>query len=436
MKFRIYRLSVIVFLAAVFFLSSCSNITGYSVLLWGIPEHRLQDGDIVPVYIKSNISQVYVIGLPGGGKKAEVALWKITEPQSKRKASKTAEKYAEFKHQYAHVKLDGLSIRNEPVNTAKQVYRLRKNETVKLLYKGKGQAVMVGNSPLEGDWLRVLTQDGTSGWCFSYNLQQYETDAFGNITGGQIQEIQEEDTVLKDMLSKRWYPDYYTAMIRSQNIDIEKMNSSYGFDTGAGSGTVTLNMPGISESWQYNGVTKTPEDVYQYNDIPIEITVRNENFIVVRYTDESGKPQDFNMVTVEENIDELVSAEIKRRSDEIERLCANGGRFRSSNYGHLTFNEGGSFTWRGYNLLVPSLIVRNAGNEGIVSVKYFISNPLKVSYDGILTFKFDRMNKELNFLYKLEENGIRLTDAGGAVFKGLSVQNPGASPLVLFFAGQ
>ena len=31
-----------------FFLTSCSGITGYSVLLWSIPEHKLQDTDVVP----------------------------------------------------------------------------------------------------------------------------------------------------------------------------------------------------------------------------------------------------------------------------------------------------------------------------------------------------------------------------------------------------
>ena len=39
---------------------------GYSVVLWTIPEQQIKSGDIVPVYIKSNISHVYVIGTQGG----------------------------------------------------------------------------------------------------------------------------------------------------------------------------------------------------------------------------------------------------------------------------------------------------------------------------------------------------------------------------------
>ena len=61
-------------------LTSCSDkIMGYSVVLWKIPEQQIKSGDIVPVYIKSNISHVYVIGTESG-EKIEVALWQLTEP--------------------------------------------------------------------------------------------------------------------------------------------------------------------------------------------------------------------------------------------------------------------------------------------------------------------------------------------------------------------
>ena len=53
---------------------------GYSVLLWSVPESGLSDGDIVPVYIKSKISGVYVIGIPDTEDKIEVPLWQITDP--------------------------------------------------------------------------------------------------------------------------------------------------------------------------------------------------------------------------------------------------------------------------------------------------------------------------------------------------------------------
>ena len=115
---------------------------GYGVVLWSIPEHGLFDGTVVPVYVRSNIGKVYIIGIPGSKQKIEVPLWRITDPESKGKALKTAQRLAEYRRQYAVAALDGLPIRTEPVNTAKQVYRLRLNEVIKVLYKGEGQAVM------------------------------------------------------------------------------------------------------------------------------------------------------------------------------------------------------------------------------------------------------------------------------------------------------
>ena len=419
-----------------FFFPACSGGKNYALLLWGLPEHNLQDLDIVPVYIKSNISQVYVIGLPGTKEKIEVPLWQITEPQKKSKILKLSAKYEEYKHQYANVKIDGLPIRSEPVNTSKQVYRLRKNETVRLLYKGKGQAPMVGKKPLEGNWLKILTQDGTVGWCFSYNLAQFTIDSQGNVIGTEAEEIQEEDVILKSMLAKRWYPDSYSSMIRDQHINPDRMNSSYGFETGAESGTVKLILDGINVSWPYNGVTKTPDKTYKYNDIPVEITVRKADYIVLRYTGADGKPKDFNMVTISENIDELIAKENLRRTDEYAKLYTNGGNFQSSNYGQLTFNVDGTFEWTDYKFLVPSLISKKAGNTGTVSIKYFISDSLKANYDGILTFKFDNMSSEVNFLYKMEKNNIRMADASDAVFRNETVIRLGSSPLILYFAGQ
>ena len=153
---------------------------GYSVVLWNIPEQQIQSGQVVPVYIKSNISHIYVIGT-ASGEKIEVPVWQLTEPVKKHKVKAIAAKYAENAAVYASVKLDGLPCRAEPVNTAKQVYRLRKGEIIKILFKGQGQAPMAGKAPLEGDWYKILTEDGTTGWCFSYNLNLYKTDASGNI---------------------------------------------------------------------------------------------------------------------------------------------------------------------------------------------------------------------------------------------------------------
>ena len=73
---------------------------------------------------------------------------------------------------------------------------------------------MAGKTALEGDWYRILTEDGTLGWCFSYNLSLYETDADGQRIGGtEIVEEVEDDERWKTVVENVWYPDYFRPMI-------------------------------------------------------------------------------------------------------------------------------------------------------------------------------------------------------------------------------
>ncbi len=414
-------------------LTSCSDkVMGYSVVLWTIPEQQIKSGDIVPVYIKSNISHVYVIGTESG-EKIEVALWQLTDPVKKGKVKNVAAKYADNAATYASVKLDGLPCRAEPVNTAKQVYRLRKGEVIKILYKGNGQAPMAGKTALEGDWYRILTDDGTMGWCFSYNLNLYETDAAGQRIGGAEIVVEEEaDDRWKVITSNTWYPDYFRTMIDGGNIDLSLIHPLYKFTIDEEGKKVSLNTSEIHESWDYDGFTKTDENEYSLNGISMKIIYRRSNYIVLRYTDSSGKPQDLNFVTLSESVADIVNAEKTRRTQAYMQIWSHGPIFSSSSYGKISFNEDGTFRWTGFKLLVPSVIDAGTKNTGSASVKYSLSKDLAASYDGVLTMKFDGMSREVNFLYKLEDGALRLEDTTGASFSGSQLKSRGVSPVIVY----
>lgn len=430
MKRLFYSLIII---SSLFLISCSDKIMGYSVLLWNIPEQEMQAGQVLPVYIKSNISHVYVVS-NAAGEKFEIPLWQLTEPVKKGKVKALVEKYSENAHTYASVKLDGLPCRAEPVNTAKQVYRLRKGEIIKILYKGKGAAPMAGKNALEGDWYRILTDNGTLGWCFSYNLNLYETDENGNKIGGEeiIEEI-EEDKFWDVILANVWYPDYFRTMIDSGDIDTSKLHPSYKFAIDTENNKVTLNTLSIHENWNYEGYTKTDDREYTLKNIPIKIIYKNSAFIVLRYTDTSGKPQDLNFVTISDDITEIITAEKERRSKSYSELVKHGPEYSSSNYGNLTFQSDGVIKWTGFKLLVPSIIEAGSRSSGSASVKYSLSKNLQSSYDGVVTFKFEASSSEVNFLYKLEDGGLRLEDTSSAVFKGNQVTSRSASPVIIYF---
>lgn len=430
MKRLFYSLIIIFSL----FLISCSDkIMGYSVLLWNIPEQEMQAGQVLPVYIKSNISHVYVVS-NAAGEKFEIPLWQLTEPVKKSKVKALVEKYSENAHTYASVKLDGLPCRAEPVNTAKQVYRLRKGEIIKILYKGNGAKPMAGKNALEGDWYRILTDDGTLGWCFSYNLNLYETDASGARIGGQeIVEEEEEDKAYVQICQNVWYPEYFRSMIDSKDIDISKLHPSYKFAIDTENNKVTLNTLSIHENWNYEGYTKTDDREYTLKNIPIKIIYKNSAFIVLRYTDTSGKPQDLNFVTVAEDISEIIAKEKERRNQEYMQIWSHGPIYTSSSYGKLTFNEDSVIQWTGFKLLVPNVIPVGSKNTGSAVVKYSLTKSLKANYDGVVTFKFDNSSDEVNFLYKLEGDSLRLEDTIGASKNGTQITSRGTSPVIIFF---
>ena len=413
------------------FICSCSGIMGYGVLLWSVPEHGLSDGEVVPVYIRSNIGGVYVIGLPGTKEKIEVPLWQVTEPVSKRKAEKKAERYADYQHIYARVVFDGLPMRNEAVNTSKQVYRLRNNEIIKVLYKGTGVSPMSGNSALEGEWLRVLASDGTMGWCFSYNLRLFDE----NEQDATIEHaVVERDDALENILAAFWYPESYHTMVRRKMVDIARMKPYPAFDTGAASGTVRFEYDDVSVSYPYNGVTKVSDNVYKFNDTPLNMTVRKSNYIVVQYTDEKGMPASYNLVTLEKTSEELIAEEKERRRELLESLYEFGPNFKSSSYGTFVIKEDGGFEWKGYKQLVPNVIPKNSGFTGTVSFDYFINSSLSVNYDGVLILTFDKTGKRIPFFYKLEDGGMRIEDATHAHIKDNIVNDRGSGGVVVYFA--
>lgn len=431
----------IFFFAAIFLcaisLESCRRSIGYSILLWDIPEKNLQDGQIVKVHFKSNIGQVYVIALPETNENYEVPIWQLTNPQPKKKAEAAAPRYKEFQHQYARIKIDGLPVRAEAVNTSKQVYRLHKNETVKILYKGRGQdVIMTDGSKLEGDWLCVLTDGGTQGWCFSHNLALFTTGAGGEIVSGEIVEndSEESDTILNQVLQAKWYPESYTQMLAENMIDLQTIKASAAFDPGVQSGTISININDRIRSARFDGVKKIGDKFYDFTGTPFQMIVNNADKIVVNYNGTENKPEAYTFVTINSdyNIPHLIKAEQERRSSEMQKLY-NVDSFKSKNFGTLTFTDLNSFTWNRFSALVPNIIPRRTRGNGSVSIKYLVSKNLLEKFDGMLTFKFDGAENEINFFYKHSNNSLELEDASEAIIKNNVAVSRGKNPTVLTF---
>ena len=419
---------------------SCSKSLGYSVVLWGTDENKLNNGEIVKVLIKSNISHVYVIEMPGTHENVEVPEWQLSAPNSRKNAEKQAGLLSTFINTYSSVKADGLPVRAEAINTAKQVYRLRQGEVIRVLYKGEGASVNNGKGNMEGEWFRVLTDDGTQGWCFSYNLDMYESKEGGRrAVAADAPAVEKTDDVINRIKGLNWYPAEYEALIRAKTIDLNRIKYEYGFDFGFDSGIIRIHTADLDKSWNFAGIEKTSGKLYSFTDTNVTVTVKNETLINVQFM-ENGKPKIETFVALENDISKLISEEKKRRAGELSKLQKFGPTFVSSNYGTLELSSSGngeySFTWKNFKALVPAVISSSASGSGTVKINYFLSSTLKSSYDGILSFRFSGMDRDVNFLYKKTDGGLRFEDASLATFKDCVVSGRAASPLIIFFENQ
>ena len=325
-------------------------------------------------------------------------------------------------------------MREAAVNTSKQVYRLRKDEVIKVLYKGEGQPVMSGGKAMEGDWLRVLAKDGTLGWCFSYNLRPFdETEVQETVIDEEIETV---DTQLETLLATKWYPENYETMIKRQRINLDVISSVPAIDFGVESGNVRFKTSDINVSVPYTGIEKISEKNYKILGTNLSVIIKNSKLITIQSPNEKGLIISTNLIALDESVDKIIQDEIKRRETLYLNIQDISHQFSSSNYGTLQFQDGNRFVWSGYQLLSPNVIPKNSGSSGTVVFDYFLDASLAFIYDGAFSFTFDKNGEKVVFLYKIEENGIRLEDATKASIKDNLIRARGSSPVVMFFSAE
>jgi hypothetical protein len=310
---------------------------------------------------------------------------------------------------------------------------------------------MIGNTPAEGDWLRIMANDGTQGWCFSYNLRLFNTHDGATVADVLAESESQTDEVLETILSKKWYPEVYESLILSNTIDLARIKLEYGFAVDAENQLIKIRLPDYAKESAYTEIVTLPDGSYSFTGRSVSVTYRQSGnsgvgFIVVIVTDERGMPSANNFIAIDEPIEDIILAEELRRQNLFLTLVSSGPSFSSANYGTIRFDapsvgqSGAShvntFTWNIFRLLTPAIIPSNAGNTGTIEFKYFLARQFSGDFDGVVTLRFANVNNEINFFYKLEPQGLRFEDASGAVPRNNVFQSRGSSPVVAFFSKQ
>jgi hypothetical protein len=405
---------------------------------------------VLPVYIRSNIDQVWVVGTPKeylvkgrGVDKFEIPLAKLELAGSKKKALQKAEEFAPYALIYAETLQDGLPIRESPDNGARRVYRLKQGEIVKILKSAKGTAAVgATGDPLPGEWFRVLTEDGATGYCFSYRLRLFEHSG-GPFDAAQGSESVAEDRDLEQVLSKKWSSDSYSAMINSGRLDLEGLSQHWGFDPGQDTGIAHIKAENLDRSFSYTAIRAAGSRTWRFEGTSLQMYLSSDTSLELQFTENGGALRSLHFAALPSEVDDLIMQETARRQGLFEVLYSQGPSYISHNYGTLSFEEDGRFSWTGYNILVPQVIPASALEGGVVDMRLFLADSLAGRYNGAFTLRFDTAGAgistastraaEVDFMYTLDNQGFRIEYVPPTSRDGIVVARRASSPMVIYF---
>jgi hypothetical protein len=416
---------------------------GWGVLLWATKDPVVPSGTILPVYIKSNLNQVWVAGIPHeyqtGDKKNdkfEIPLWQLEMRGTKSAAGKYAEAFSGYAKTYAEILQDGLPVRDAPDNNARRVYRLRLGQIIKILSREEGiPAISTTGDPLPGDWFRVLTEDGTVGYCFSYRLKMFEhTEGVLEATADIAEDAPDPD--LEYLLSKTWSPEFYLTMISEKRVNIEAFEKQWQFLPGQETGVARIYHPNADKTFSYSGIRRTGNRAWRFEGASLQMSLQTDTTLVVQYTENKGALQTLLFVNLPSTVTDIITQELGRRDALFEILYIQGPNYTSTNYGALSLGIEGTFTWSDYHFLIPRVISPASLGNGTVDMGVFLDLSLTDRYDGALAFRFNGIGTPgtvADFLYTLDARGIRLEYVPPANVVDSIVTHRAASPIILYF---
>ena len=360
-------------------LAACSGSRiGYGVVLWSNAQGNLNDGQIVTVKSESKINNSYEIQISGAKGTIEIPTWRVKLFKSEKDAVNFSLSYQPYVALYAKATTNGAPIRDQPNANAQRSYRMREGQVIKVISKEASPAEVAGET---GYWYQVLTEDGTLGYSFSSDLTLYNPGAQAQ------QQASVGQKLLDTVLSTTYRPQYFQQMIDSNRIDLAKFSRAFGFFVDQTSKTVRIVMPGYSLGYAYSQIKDLGNNDFVFDGTPVQMTIQSPDQIRLQYSDKAGNQYDQTFIRVTQDVGLLVEQERNRRLEIFGRFLEKEP-YTSDYYGRIDLTPDMGFTWTGYSRLVPDIIPSGSGTTGVVDFPLSLGDPLKGTYDGVISFYF------------------------------------------------
>jgi hypothetical protein len=414
-------------------LSSCgSRKIGYGVLLWSPDDVVVENGAVFPIYEESRLRRTYIIPWPSPDapeERVEIAVWRVRFFPAEEEAETFAADFAGIKDLYARTERNALPIREKADRLSRQVYRLRLNETVKIL---ELSTVPSDENGLMGYWYKVLTMEGETGYCFNYYLSLYNSKTDGAVSSSQ----DPSQEAIEKILAYSWRPAYFQDMVKAGRIDLARFHSSYGLFFDDEPRQIRVVLPTVSTLIPFAQISKTTGDTYIVDGGDARMTLRaNGAELALSYSARNAGRRNDVFIVFDQDVEKIIAQEQERRHNLLKTFLRGGKNFHSSAYGEIIFTDTGTedFTWTGFNRLVPGVIPPGTSNTGKVEFSVFIAQEVRDSYDGVVTFHFTGGAEGISFFYRFTAQGTQLIHIPPEDINENIVRRKALNPLVLFF---
>lgn len=410
-------------------LASCGpSRIGYGLVLWSADEAVLATGTVTPVYEESRLKQSYTVPKAGGKETVEVPTWRIRFFNKKGEAEAAAKEFAAVKDLFAISNRKALPIREKPDRLSERTYKLRENETVKILSKSD---IPADENGLKGFWYEVLTEGGVSGYCFNYYLTLVDRKTNTRVsTGGSPYE-----DAAADILTSNWRPAFFRDMVNEKRVDLLKFKPEYGLFIVSESRQIRIVLPNVNLAFPFKQIREATPGIFIAEGSSIQMQLRGRTELTVQYTT-SGSTQSAQFVAFDQEVEEVIAKERERRKSLYDAFVSKGKSLKSTAYGDITLGERNEFAWTGYQRLIQPAMIQGVKPSGKVEFSCFIGKEIREKFDGIIVFRFeaDPVPKSAVFFYKFTEQGVQFTLIPRNHVEDSIVRRMSPKPLVIFFS--
>jgi len=399
---------------------------GYGTILWSDNKGLFSTGEIVTIISQSELADVYLIKNDNSTEPVQIERWRVSFFDELSQAENYSAEIIKYKTIFARNLKDGLLIRKEPDINSDRVYKMRTNQILKVYGKTDTIATI---GQYEGYWYKVITEDGTNGYCFDHYLDVYDSSI------SPEKKVNPAKLLMTKAFSQVYRPSKFIDMIKNNAVNLKIFDQKIGLFPDPDNKKLNLLTSEYSITFTWDKLSLVDNRSFSLGENGAVVHILSDSKLQLDYYYQDQKKT--MLFVVIEGMEDIILKESERREALYTAFLEAGNSMSSNAYGTIKINIDGSFSWTGYDKLVPQIIPTGSNGSGKLRFEKFVGESLKEEFTGIISFYFNFGEKQIPvyFLYTLEEKKLRITYVPDKDINNLGiVTKKSISPVVIAFS--